>query len=101
MQAHTEKLRLDEHHMYRTLTIEYGDDVLFSLGMSAEQFSEEARFLLAAKLYELGRVTSGQAARLSGKGRVDFLMSLTRVGIPVSNLQPEDADAELDFARNG
>lgn len=87
--------------MDRKLTIEYGDDVLFSVGMSAEQFSEEARFLLAAKLYELGKVTSGQAARLSGKGRVDFLMSLTRVGIPVSNLQSEDADAELDFARNG
>lgn len=87
--------------MDRKLTIEYGDDVLFSLGMSAEQFSEEARFLLAAKLYELGKVTSGQAARLSGRGRVDFLMSLTRVGIPLSNLQPEDADVELDFARNG
>jgi hypothetical protein len=28
-------------------------------------------------------------------------MSLTRIGIPVSNLQPEDADAELEFARNG
>lgn len=27
--------------MDRKLTIEYGDDVLFSLGMSAEQFSEE------------------------------------------------------------
>lgn len=96
-----DKLSYNKHRMDRKLIIEYGDDVLFSLGMSAEQFSEEARFLLAAKLYELGKVTSGQAARLSGKGRVDFLMSLTRVGIPVSNLQPEDADAELDFARNG
>jgi len=74
---------------------------MFSLGMSAEQFSEEARFLLAAKHHELRKVTSGQAARLSAKGLVDFLMSLTRVGIPLSNLQPEDADVELDFARNG
>lgn len=81
--------------MERRVTIEYGDDLLFSLGMSAEQFSEEAKFLLAAKLYELGKLSSGQAARLCGKTRVDFLMSLTRIGIPVSNLQPEDAQPSM------
>jgi predicted HTH domain antitoxin len=85
----------------RALTIEYSDDLLFSLGLSAEQFSEEARFLLAAKLYELGKLTSGQAARLCGKGRVDFLLSLPRVGVPISNLRPEDAQAEIDFAQYG
>jgi predicted nucleic acid-binding protein len=69
--------------------------------MSDEQFSEEAKFLLAAKLYEIGKLTSGQAARLCGKERVAFLLSLPRVGVPVSNLRPEDAQAEIDFARNG
>jgi predicted HTH domain antitoxin len=87
--------------MDRRVTIEFGDDILFNLGMSAEQFSEKAKFLLAAKLYELGKLSSGQAARLCGKGRVDFLMSLTRIGIPISNLQPEDAQIEIDFARHG
>lgn len=86
--------------MHHTLTIEYGEEVLASLGRSADQFTEEAKLLLAAKLYELGKVTSGQAARLCGKGRVDFLMSLPRVGVRVSNLRPEDADAEIDFARD-
>jgi predicted HTH domain antitoxin len=81
-----------------TLTIEYGEDVLFSLGMAGEQFSDEARFLLAAKLYEIGRLSSGQAAQLCGKGCVAFLLSLERIGVPVSNLRPEDAEAELAFA---
>jgi len=45
------------------LTIEYGDDVLFSTGLTRSEFNEEARFLLAAKLYELGRLSSGQAAK--------------------------------------
>ncbi len=84
--------------MSHTLKIEYGDDVLFSLGMTDDQFTDEAGFLLAAKLYELGRLSSGQAAKLCGKGRVDFLMSLLRIGIPVSNLRPEDATTEIDFA---
>ena len=87
--------------MQRTLSIEYGDDILLGLGLSPEEFSDEARFLLAAKLYELGRISSGQAAVFCGKGRVDFLVSLTRIGVPVSNLRPEDADAEIDFGRRG
>ena len=60
--------------MQHQTTIQYGDDVLFSVGMSQNEFSVEARFLLAAKLYELGKLTSGQAARLCDKARVDFLL---------------------------
>ena len=86
--------------MINTLTIEYGDEVLLNLGISREQFSTEAKFLLAAKLYELGRLTSGQAAKLADKSRVDFLFSLSKIGVSVNNLQPEDLDKELSFALN-
>jgi predicted HTH domain antitoxin len=79
------------------LTIPYGDDVLFSTGLSRDEFDEEAAFLLAAKLYELGRLSSGQAAKLCGKSRVGFLLSLPRIGISISNLRPEDAEAEIRF----
>lgn len=84
--------------MTHTLIIEYQDDLLYRLGINREQFSTEARFLLAAKLYELGRLSSGEAARLGGKGRVLFLFALAQIGVPVSNLRAEDADAELGFA---
>ncbi len=84
--------------MQRTVTIEYGDDILVGLGLSPEQFNREARFLLAAKLYEMGKLTSGQAARLSGQQRMEFLLALPRAGVPVSNLSAEDADAEIAFA---
>lgn len=86
--------------MQNTLTIEYADDLLFTLGVSDKEFSEEAKFLLAAKLYELGRISSGQAARLSGKSRVEFLYSLSRVGVPMSNLREDDLKDELEFALN-
>lgn len=86
--------------MARTLTIEYGDEVLLGMGMSQTEFASEAKFLLAAKLYELGRVTSGQAAKLCGKERTDFLLGLARVGVPTSNLREEDAEDELAFGRN-
>lgn len=86
--------------MQNTLTIEYADDLLFTLGISNKEFSEEAKFLLAAKLYELGKISSGQAARLAGKSRVEFLFSLSRLGVPMSNLREEDLEAELNFALN-
>ena len=85
--------------MQHTLSLEYGDDLLLNLGLSAEEFSAEAKLLLAAKLYELGRLTSGQAARSCGRGRVDFLISLSKAGIAACNLRPEDADVEIDYAR--
>jgi predicted HTH domain antitoxin len=83
------------------LNIEYGDDVLASAAMPKEEFDAEAKLLLAAKLYELGKLSSGQAAGLCGKGRVDFLLSLPRVGVSITNLRPEDSEAELEFLRNG
>ena len=79
------------------LTIRYGDDVLLSTGLSRSEFDHEAALLLAGKLYELGRLSSGQAAKLCGKGRVDFLLSLPRIGISISNLRSEDAEPELRF----
>jgi len=87
--------------MTRVVQIPYGDEILFSLGLSPEQFGEEAKLLLASKLYELGKLTSGQAARLCGRGRVDFLAALARLGVPACNLRPEDADADIDFGLNG
>jgi predicted HTH domain antitoxin len=87
--------------MAHTLEIEYGDDVLMSAGLTQEQFNLEARFLLVAKLFELGRLSSGQAARLCGKERVDFSLSLPHIGVSISNLRSEDADAEVKFLTNG
>jgi hypothetical protein len=86
--------------MGHTLTIDYGDDVLFCMNLTQDEFVEEAKFLLASKLYELGRLSSGQAAGLCGMGRVDFLLSLPRVGVSITNLRSEDAESELEFLRN-
>lgn len=87
--------------MRHQLTIEYGDEVLLGIGLTPHEFTREARLLLAAKLYEMGKLSSGQAAHLAGLERVDFLYSLPRVNVPVSNLRAEDADAEIEFGKHG
>jgi hypothetical protein len=87
--------------MPHRLEIEYGDDILLSVGLSKDEFNQEARFLLAAKLYELGRLTSGQAAKFCGKYRIDFLLALPRAGVSISNLRAEDAESEKEFMAHG
>ncbi len=87
--------------MSHQVIIDYDDDLLINLGLSPDEFALEARLLLAAQLYEQGKLSSGQAAKLCRKGRVDFLYSLPRIGFPMSNLRPDDADLEIDFARHG
>jgi predicted HTH domain antitoxin len=79
-----------------TLTIPYPDDLLLSLKESPQEFEAEARLLLAVKLYELGRVTTGRAAELAGIGRVEFMFALGRFGLSPIGVDPEEV-AE-DFA---
>lgn len=85
--------------MARTFTIEYDDELLRSLRMTPDEFAREVRFLAMAKLYELGKVSSGKAARLCGMERVEFLLALKRVGVAVSNLSADDLEADLKLAR--
>ncbi len=54
----------------RVLTIPYPDDLLLALNESEDTFAQEARLLLAIKLYEMGRISTGMAARLSGMSRL-------------------------------
>lgn len=83
------------------LTIEYSDDLLRRVGIASDKFPEQARFLLAAKLYELGHLSSGEAASMAAVSRVDFLLRLHQIGVPMSNLRTEDLQSDIDFALNG
>ncbi len=84
--------------MVRTLQIPYDDSVLLETSLPQADFEREAKILLAAKLFEMGRLSSGKAAELCGMGRVEFLASLQRVGVSMSNLRPEDVADEVAFA---
>jgi len=55
--------------------------------------------LVAAKLYEMGRVTSGRAADMAGMDRVPFLNELGRHRISVVNYSPEELTREIEEAK--
>lgn len=66
------------------------DSVLISLKETPEQFAKEANRLLAVKLYEMGKLSSGRAAELAGISRVTFLQSLERYDAPIFDLSREE-----------
>ena len=84
----------------RELRIPYPEDLPASAGQTPDQFEREMRFLMAAKLYELGRVTSGRAADLAGVERVDFLERLGGYRVSVWNYGPDELEREIEKARH-
>jgi predicted HTH domain antitoxin len=57
---------------------------------------EEARTLLAVKLFEVGKVTLGQAAKIAELSKRAFLEILGRYAVPVFNYSPEELRRELE-----
>lgn len=81
-----------------SLTIEIPESVLLATGQSREEFVREAKFLLAAKLFDLGRLSSGKAAQICGMSRPEFILAAGRMGIPVVQLDEEELNREFEDA---
>lgn len=79
----------------RHATIPYSEDLLLSLNESPEEFEAEARILVAVKLYELGRVSTGRAAELAGMGRVEFQLALGRFGLSPVGVDADELEHDL------
>ena len=81
-----------------SLTLEYPGEWLAPLGTDAEKFAAEAKLAAAMKLYELGRLSSGAAARLAGVPRVVFLGKLADYGVDAFRQSVGDLERETRLA---
>jgi predicted HTH domain antitoxin len=80
------------------MTIELPESLLATSHLSREEFVREAKLLLATKMFELGRLSSGRAAELCGLGRVEFLFAASRLGVSPVQLDSEELERELSGA---
>ncbi len=78
-----------------TLTIKYPEEILVSLKESKDEFSRELKTAAAVKLYELGKLSSGKAAKLAGMDKVSFLKILGKYQISISTSEEFQEDTKV------
>lgn len=76
----------------KTLTIKVPDTI--NIGQ------KEAAMILASKLYELGKLSLGQAAELVGSSKQAFIEWLANYGVSFFDYTPEESDKDTRNARN-
>lgn len=60
----------------------------------------EAAMLLAAKLYEQGKLSLGQAAELAGYSKRTFMELLSRYNVPIFDYDPSEITNDIKNAGN-
>lgn len=80
------------------IVLEVPDEMLLALKVSAEEAGATLRLAAAIKLFELGRLSSGAAARLAGVPRVVFLSRLADYGVDTFRLSEEELRREARLA---
>lgn len=80
------------------VVLEVPNEALDALRLSLDEFVEELRMAAAAKLYELGRLSSGAAAALAGVPRVVFLSRVSEYGADTFRLSEDDLRQETRLA---
>lgn len=73
------------------INIPYPESLANSLRLSGKDFENEIKISSLVKLFELGKVSSGTAAKVLGLSRLDFIELLSKY--KVSPLGDHDSDS--------
>jgi predicted HTH domain antitoxin len=64
--------------------------------LPSEIKADDAKLLLMIKLYEVGKLSLGQAAKYSGYSKATFMELLGKHDVPVFDAPPEEVEAEFN-----
>jgi len=80
------------------VTIDIPDETAAALNVRSADLGDTLRMAAAAKLYELGKLSSGVAAALAGMSRVSFLAKLADYGVDTFDMSEEQFAKETRLA---
>jgi len=83
--------------MKQSISINYPESLAFSLKMDDKEFKHEIKTISLVKLYEMGKISSGNAAELLNISRVEFLDLLEKYNASYFHKGLEN-ELESDFA---
>lgn len=83
--------------MEQMISINYPESLAFSLKMKNQEFKSEMKTISLIKLYELGKISSGLAAKLLNMNRIDFLELLEKYNVSYFH-QGLENEIESDFS---
>ncbi|MBE9193588.1 UPF0175 family protein [Gloeocapsopsis crepidinum LEGE 06123] len=69
----------------------------FTIELPPTISNDEARLLLAAKLYEVGKLSLGKAAKLAGYSKETFIELISKMNIAVINYPAAELDREISL----
>jgi predicted HTH domain antitoxin len=72
-----------------------------SIKIPLEVEEHEARLYLAMKMFELGKLSLGQAAKYAGYSIHSFIEILGKHGVPVLNQKADELESDVKNAAHG
>ncbi len=84
---------VSSHNHVMTATVE------LNLPESVRLSGDELKLILAAKLFDLGELSSGQAAKMAGITRREFLESVGKYGVSIFQYDAEEFKEDLERLR--
>jgi len=88
-----------KNQMTRMINIEYPESLANVLKLSTKDFESEMKKNSLVKLYELGKISSGVAAKVLKISRIDFLELLPKYNVSIlSQYDCDDLKEDIENA---
>lgn len=82
--------------MTNTLQIECGDELAVALGKRQSEVDDEIKLASAMKLFEMGRISSGLAARLASITRIEFLLLCKQYKVSIFQQDEDELASDVN-----